>query len=368
MTAGCAQQSAYFDGDDAWGYPAANVSFAATDPFTIEFWFEEASGLTGTERFIDTRSNANDYGYSIELGESDIRFTFNCASGSISFASSSGGSVLGDLYWHHVAITKSSATTEGGFHFYIDGADIPFTGSSSVPIGGNCFVSSSTDKIWFGRDADSAQNFYKGNLDEVRIWNAELPSSTISNYADEEVSTASANLRGYWRFNAASTDLIGNNPPSVASGSPTFSTSTPFGHFVLSTSSVDLATKQIRWTASTTYMTEWSAAVNMWNGSTSGAVSIFESSTNKTLDVYDVNLDDVSWFGEWDSAPNPDEMHFNIFRLASTSSAKKQHTVIHELGHALKLDHSILGNMMYPYITEQVTLGVRDLFDYEYLW
>ena len=43
-------------------------------------------------------------------------------------------------------------------------------------------------------------------------------------------------------------------------------------------------------------------------------------------------------------------------------------TVAHELGHALGLGHSYLGNIMNSFVTGATTLGYQDMLDLDTLW
>jgi predicted Zn-dependent protease len=46
----------------------------------------------------------------------------------------------------------------------------------------------------------------------------------------------------------------------------------------------------------------------------------------------------------------------------------RRQVLIHELGHALGLDHSPYGNIMYKTVSDQTALGTQDNADYDYLY
>jgi hypothetical protein len=141
---------------------------------------------------------------------------------------------------------------------------------------------------------------------------------------------------------------------------------------------------QIIYNVSTTYLTAWNAAVNVWatlGAGTSGGITLtsttLASSTN-FLKVYDVNSSDLGIDGLYtptsdgptNSTPlTSSTIIFNRYYADSFSAAQLQHMATHELGHAFGLDdENIPTNVEYLYSTPQITLGDQDISDYSYLW
>ncbi len=120
--------------------------------------------------------------------------------------------------------------------------------------------------------------------------------------------------------------------------------------------------------ASTTpYQTETDAAIATWNGQKSGIIATTTSSAN--VAIYSTTTPDVSWKGKWDpntSQPNP--LFLNQYYLDSNTAAQRQNTITHELGHALGLDHSYTGNIMFLAQSSQTSLGSQDKLDFDLLW
>ena len=365
--------SAYFDGNDAWAWGVSNIAFDADDPFTIEFWYKLGTSTPSSTSMtlLDSRSGESELGYLVSADKNGVRLTLECA-GTTSTVSDLIKSpyFVWDQYpssepaWHHVAITKSSAQSESGIKMYFD--------SIEETVAGSCFTSTSTDKIWFGRNATTTDgsNYLYGYLDEVRIWDAERSSSSIAANDDLELATSTSNLKGYWRFNQTSTDLIANNATSGQAGAPTFSTSSIFGHFILNQTdwptSANTSTRNLVWWASTIYSSEWLGGVSAWNALGKITFSSTSVSSTASVKVYDVN-DPINRFtGSWSPLPNPDEIVFNTAYAAGGTSTQK--TATHELGHALGLDHSYINQIMFPFNTNQTTLGSQDTKDFNYFW
>jgi adhesin HecA-like repeat protein len=362
-------------------YSAASDTFSATDPFTIEFWYR--SHVTSTiQTLIDSRGATSTKGFEVfrdtdnPSSTSGIGFVMNCATGSLAFHTASStfrnnGDPRYDKIgiWHHVAIAKSASTTlaDGAFYVYFDGVFQPtfVTSEGPGPISGNCFDASSTNSITFGKDrtATSSYNYLTGNLDEVRIWNVQRPSSSITTYWNQEVTSTDSTLNGLWRFNANSTDLRTGNASSGQDGSPSFASSTPFGHFIETYSSV--SGTQMIWAGSTKYA-QFNSAVDTWNFEPAIDISFNAVTSSANLVIVDASDTSVAATAEYCNVSQPifpcdfptstqkDTLFFDVPIIdgLSTSSAltsvQIQAAATHELGHALGLDHSYYGNVMYP--------------------
>lgn len=135
-------------------------------------------------------------------------------------------------------------------------------------------------------------------------------------------------------------------------------------------SSVDAG--EIRWGGSTTYSTQWNAGISTWNAL--DPINILPDTiwTYEDLTVSDVNRSDAPWVGVVAKytyySLYTDTIQLNAYYLNSDTSAERQNTTTHELGHSLGLDHSFSGNVMYEYQTSQTSLGSHDISDYDYLW
>lgn len=123
--------------------------------------------------------------------------------------------------------------------------------------------------------------------------------------------------------------------------------------------------------ASTTYSTQLNSAISTW-GSRIDFVNTLSTSTAPSLKISDVDFSDVVWKGSYDDnylyPTFPDPLQLNSYYLSGQSNTEIQNTITHELGHALGLDHSYTGNVMFFAQSEQTALGPQDMSDFNYLW
>ncbi|MES2930831.1 MAG: hypothetical protein V4665_03560 [Patescibacteria group bacterium] len=124
----------------------------------------------------------------------------------------------------------------------------------------------------------------------------------------------------------------------------------------------------IAWMSATSYSEELGNALSVWRSL--GHVDLeLVADGHATLAISDVDLRDVSWSGAWNSNVSlPDDIFLNSYFLEGSSESAIQAAISHELGHALGLDHSMPGNIMYSDQTQHLYPGPEDIADYQYLW
>src|SRR3989338_7587843 len=126
---------------------------------------------------------------------------------------------------------------------------------------------------------------------------------------------------------------------------------------------------QLKWTGSTDYMVDWLDAVDTWNDL--GLVNI-ASDSEEYLFVRDVeNWTSVSWTAERNPFFDPDQIRLNKDYMENFDEGDgRLNTILHELGHALGLGHSIINNVMYEFVGDgkSTLLGTQDIYDYNYIW
>jgi hypothetical protein len=124
---------------------------------------------------------------------------------------------------------------------------------------------------------------------------------------------------------------------------------------------------QIHWNGTTTYSTAFNDSVAAWNSLS--RVNIVPASGTAEVTISDFTNEDYPYVAYWKPLPSvPDELKMNNYHMTQTSAAEKQNIITHELGHALGLEHSYLGNIMYLFAGTQTALGPQDLDDYYSLW
>jgi hypothetical protein len=137
-------------------------------------------------------------------------------------------------------------------------------------------------------------------------------------------------------------------------------------HYVEGYSAVDEG--EIRWGGTTKYLTQWKAGISTWQALRKIYIAPDTVWTFEDLTVSDVYNSDTQFAGWYQPKVGSDSLKFNTYYMNKATNAQKQLASTHELGHALGLDHSIPGNVMYFMGDSQTWLGTQDKYDYRYLW
>jgi hypothetical protein len=143
---------------------------------------------------------------------------------------------------------------------------------------------------------------------------------------------------------------------------------TVYAHF-LGYSSVDIG--EIRWGGNTVYSTARDHAHTTWNSLRMIDIKPDTASTYEDVTYGDQWREDVTWAGRyvyWGSLT--DNIDFNQYYLSGKNytSDEKKHVALHEMGHALGLDHTWAPNVMVSGRYSITKLGPHDIEDYNSLW
>ena len=119
--------------------------------------------------------------------------------------------------------------------------------------------------------------------------------------------------------------------------------------------------KHLDWGGSSSYMTAWNFAVSSWNNADSNISGIIRKDTLSTIEdvtISDVNNGDNGVVGEtWSNG----KLKFNTYYMSTYCDAKRKNCAMHELGHALRLDHRTdSGTIMYESVRSITSLNTKD--------
>ena len=125
---------------------------------------------------------------------------------------------------------------------------------------------------------------------------------------------------------------------------------------------------EIRYDESTKYNSELSNGLYQWNGVGSVDFKVDAWYTYEDVHFNDTYRSDVSWVGLYSNRSGTDQIYYNTYYMDGMTWCRRTKTVIHEMGHALGLDHSYYPNIMAQGDVGHCTLQPHDKYDYHALW
>lgn len=202
-----------------------------TGDITVEAWIKfESLPTSGQEWNVAGKwGNAQNAGqsYAISFYENGgtvyLRGIVNDGS-DLRYISMSGSFTAGA--WYHIAF--SWRASDSSMKLYVNGAD---TGVSAAGVAIDSILNGNAP-FWVGT-ADysgdgSADAYFDGLIDEVKVWDSVRTSAEVANDYDAELTGSEAHLKGYWKFNNDYLDETANNNDLTSSGSPAFSEAIPY--------------------------------------------------------------------------------------------------------------------------------------------
>lgn len=161
-----------FDGvNDYVSIPSTVGNFDTNDNFTVSCWFRPDPTATHNQEIIDKWDNSNSSFFAFTI-------RYNGSNGLVSagqysepnFPGLASNTDLRDGRWHHVAFTKNGSLLS----LYVDGVpqgDVTDNASGTTI---------NTLPLNIGRRGDG-NNYFKGEIDEVRIWGIGKTATDIAN-------------------------------------------------------------------------------------------------------------------------------------------------------------------------------------------
>ncbi|GAA4346825.1 hypothetical protein GCM10023185_01430 [Hymenobacter saemangeumensis] len=190
-----------FDGiDDNVSIPH-NAAFNLTTALTIESWIRPVGTGQATQNVVCKSSNSQNTGYIFPRTDdtwNSLRIWLN-RSGNWSQYTVPYAANIGT--WHHVAATYDGTTVR----MYIDGVQMTPTASGAVINGP---ITTNTNPQTLGTQPGFAEN-YRGDLDEVRVYNAVLSQAQIQADMYSSASALPGSQVAYYTFDQGTAG--GNN-------------------------------------------------------------------------------------------------------------------------------------------------------------
>lgn len=122
--------------------------------------------------------------------------------------------------------------------------------------------------------------------------------------------------------------------------------------------------KHLDWDGKTKYASQFESAIKVWNSYKKGVIR-----KDNLVRWQDLAVSDCFEISSVAGVTNSNGIiRFNKFNMDRFSSNQKKNVCIHELGHALGLDHNTSNDIMYMYATSRVKLSTNDKKSYDYAY
>ena len=185
----------HFDGVDD-NITFNNGNYSLDDDFTIEFWMKP--DISGTDEHFILDNMSSNSGYSLRINSmSELSFTFFTTSGIKNLDTPP---IVNDV-WQHVAIVYNGSS----YTVFINGML-----NNSLALS-EAIIDDSSNNLTLGTVNGAGGQYYKGAIDELRVWDIALSSCRISNQSGCQLVGDEDDLLAYYNFNNG--EVNGNNFP-----------------------------------------------------------------------------------------------------------------------------------------------------------
>lgn len=193
-------RAAAFNGKDQYLKLSSGSSCVVdnTMDYTIETWFK-ADETQPTATII-----SNGRGDGEEMGGSLNLFALNLEEGRLVFHNNGVRVACDGSYadndWHHVAVAvnrtsgRAQIYVDGKLNTYFEAADLGGIAAAYIHLGA---------RVWTPADnlqQEKADNFFKGEIDEVRVWNLYKSETLVENGNSNRLDGAEKGLLAYYPF------------------------------------------------------------------------------------------------------------------------------------------------------------------------
>ncbi|WPR71172.1 LamG-like jellyroll fold domain-containing protein [Flavobacterium sp. NG2] len=142
--------------------------------FSIEVWIKTAASSNNIQTIFSKRNaNINGSGYDLRVQNDFVTFIWN-GSGSITSPFK-----ITSNRWYHIAVTY----TNSEYRLYIDGLLMNTKTGSSLPLVNNYRTLLGA----MDQDSNNPVNYFRGAIDELRIWNVALNEEQIHQMMNQEI-------------------------------------------------------------------------------------------------------------------------------------------------------------------------------------
>lgn len=193
-------RAAAFNGKDQYLKLSAGSSCVVDNSmdYTIETWFKADEAQPTATIISNGRGDGEDMGGSLNL------FALNLEEGRLVFHNNGVRVACDGSYadndWHHVAVAvnrtsgRAQIYVDGKLNTYFEAADLGGIAAAYIHLGA---------RVWTPADnlqQEKADNFFKGEIDEVRVWNLYKSETLVENGNSNRLDGAEKGLLAYYPF------------------------------------------------------------------------------------------------------------------------------------------------------------------------
>src|SRR6188768_1930098 len=146
-----------------------STSTAQLSKFSVAAWFKTSTDYNSNAFIVNKAGASDNLNYAIWMTNAEkVGAGFETSSGNAIFATSPLS--YSDGKWHYAVVTFDGTTIT----LYLDGLPVGTRIASGMPDSGG------EEPIRMGANSDALSNFFVGNVDEIRVWNAVLTAQQVA--------------------------------------------------------------------------------------------------------------------------------------------------------------------------------------------
>src|SRR4026208_2114820 len=146
-----------------------STSTAQLSKFSVAAWFKTSTDYNSNAFIVNKAGASDNMNYGIWMTNAEkVGAGFETSSGNDIFATSPLS--YSDGKWHYAVVTFDGTTIT----LYLDGLPVGTRIASGIPDSGG------EEPIRMGANSDGLSNFFVGNVDEIRVWNAALTAQQVA--------------------------------------------------------------------------------------------------------------------------------------------------------------------------------------------
>jgi len=146
-----------------------STSTAQLSKFSVAAWFKTSTDYNSNAFIVNKAGASDNLNYAIWMTNAEkVGAGFETSSGNAIFATSPLS--YSDGKWHYAVVTFDGTTIT----LYLDGLPVGTRIASGIPDSGG------EEPIRMGANSDGLSNFFVGNVDEIRVWNAALTAQQVA--------------------------------------------------------------------------------------------------------------------------------------------------------------------------------------------